>query len=104
MNQPGPPQDKLAVVSVILGVVALITSWVVIGIFFGIAAIVTGRIGRSRTHRGAVPGSRAATTGIVFGGVSIAAGLIAVACYAWIYTHPDEHDHHCKDFDTYQRC
>jgi uncharacterized membrane protein (DUF485 family) len=103
MSQPGPPQDKLAVVSVILGVVALITSWVLIGIFFGIAAIVTGRIGRSRTDRSAARPSRVATTGIVLGAVSIMAGLVAAVCYAWIYAHPAEH-HHCKDFDTYQRC
>jgi hypothetical protein len=102
-TQPGTPPNKLGVVSVILGVVALVTSWVVIGIFFGIAAIVTGSIGRSRAKRQATPGSRAATTGMVLGVVSIAAGFVAVVCYFWIYTHQPEH-HPCKVYDTYQHC
>jgi Domain of unknown function (DUF4190) len=102
MSQPGPPQDKLAVVSVILGVVALITSWVLIGMLFGVAAIVTGWIGRSRAGRSAAPGSRAATTGIVLGVVSIMVALVAVVYYVWIDVQPVEH--HCKDFDTYRRC
>ncbi|OBF93285.1 hypothetical protein A5791_12935 [Mycobacterium sp. 852002-51163_SCH5372311] len=102
MSQPGPPQDKLAVVSVILGVVALITSWVLIGMLFGVAAIVTGWMGRSRANRSAAPGSRAATIGIALGVVSIVVALVAVVCYLWLHAQPVEH--HCKDFDTYRRC
>jgi len=104
MSQPGPPPDKLGVVSVILGVVALVTSWVVIGMFFGIAAIVSGSIGRSRAKGSAAPAPRAATAGIVLGVVSIIAATVALVCYVWIYTHPIEHPHHCKDFDIYRRC
>jgi hypothetical protein len=103
MSQPVAPKDKLGVVSVILGVVALATSWVVIGLFFGIAAIVTGAIGLSRARRNLAPGSRVATTGMVLGVVSIVAAFVAVVCYVWIYTHQPENNR-CKVYDTYQRC
>jgi ABC-type phosphate transport system permease subunit len=103
MSQPGAPQEKLGVVSVILGVVALVTSWVLIGIAFGIAAIVTGTMGYSRAKHAATS-SRVATTGIVLGVVSILAGLIAMACYFWYWGHQDQPVHRCKAYDTYQPC
>lgn len=106
MSQPGVRQkDKLGVVSLILGLVALITSWVLIGFFFGFAAVLTGAIGRSRAKRGLAAGSGAATAGVILGAVAMVAALIAVASYSWIYHHPPEQPPRvCKVYDTYQRC
>jgi hypothetical protein len=103
MSQPGAPRDKLGVVSLILGFVALITSWVVIGIFFGLAAIVTGSVGRSRAKRSGTPGAGVATAGMVLGVVSILAAVAVVMGYLWFH-HQAEQQHRCKVFDTYQPC
>jgi uncharacterized membrane protein HdeD (DUF308 family) len=104
MSQPGAPRDPLGVVSLILGLVALITSWVVIGIFFGLAAIVTGSVGRSRAKRIGMPGAGVATAGMVLGVLSIMAAVAAVIGYLWFYHHQTEQQHRCKVFDTYQPC
>jgi hypothetical protein len=76
MSQPISP-DKVGVASVLLGVVALVTSWVVVGIGFGVAAVVTGFVARARVKRGEASTSGAATAGIVLGVVSIVVGLAA---------------------------
>jgi len=87
----------------ILGLVALITSWVVIGVFFGLAAIVTGSVGRTRAKRNGMPGAGIATTGMVLGVVSVLLAAAAVMGYLWFH-HQTEQQHRCKVFDTYQPC
>jgi hypothetical protein len=77
MSQPIPP-DKVGVAALLLGVVGLMTSWLVIGIFFGVAAVVTGSVARARVKRGEASHSGSASAGIVLGVASIVAGLIAV--------------------------
>jgi ABC-type phosphate transport system permease subunit len=78
VSQPVPP-DKYGVASVLLGVVALITCWLVIGIFFGVAAVITGSVARTHAKRGEAGKSVSASAGIVLGVASIVAGLIAIA-------------------------
>jgi hypothetical protein len=77
MSQPIPP-NKFGVASVLLGVVALITCWLVIGIAFGVAAVMTGLVARASVQRGEASKSVSASAGIVLGVASIVAGLIAI--------------------------
>ena len=76
----------------LLGLVALITCWLMIGIPFGIAAVITGDIGRGRVKRGEANNPRAAMAGIVLGAVAIVAGLVAIGYYASL--DADKPDHH----------
>jgi len=69
-----------------LGLVALMTCWLMIGIPFGIAAIITGDLGRGRVKRGQATNPRTALAGIVLGAVAIAAGLVAIGYWAWLDT------------------
>jgi tetrahydromethanopterin S-methyltransferase subunit C len=94
MSQPAAPRDKLGVVSLILGLVGLVTSWVLIGVFFGIGAVVTGALGRARTKREAAS-SGVATAGLVLGVVSIVLGIAAAVGYYWLDAHQVEHYHEC---------
>jgi hypothetical protein len=55
-----------------------------IGVPFGIAAVITGDIARRRVQRGEANNVRTALAGMVLGAVSIAAGLAAIAYYAWL--------------------
>jgi hypothetical protein len=77
MSQPIPP-NKYGVASVLLGVIALITCWLVIGIAFGVAAVITGLVARTSVKRGEASKSVSASAGIVLGVASIVAGLIAI--------------------------
>ncbi len=80
---PDRPQNQFGVASVILGLIALMTCWLMIGVPFGIAAVITGDLGRGRVKRGDANNPRTAMTGIVLGAVAIAAGLAAIGYWAW---------------------
>ena len=84
MSHPDAPRNEFGVVSLILGLVALITCWLLIGVPFGIAAVITGDIARRRVQRREANNPRTAMAGIVSGGVAIVAGLVAIGYYAWL--------------------
>jgi hypothetical protein len=71
---------------VILGLVALMTCWLMIGVPFGIAAVITGDLGRGRVKRGEANNPRTAMAGIALGALAIAAGLAAIGYWAWLDT------------------
>lgn len=77
------PRNEFGVASVILGLVALMTCWLMVGVPFGIAAVITGDLGRGRVKRGEANNPRTAMAGIVLGGVAIVAGLVAIGYWAW---------------------
>ncbi|MGA7050702.1 MAG: DUF4190 domain-containing protein [Mycobacterium sp.] len=82
MRQPDPPRNEFGVASLILGLVGLISCWLLIGTFFGIAAIVTGDIGRGRVKRGEADNPRIALAGMALGAVAIVAGLASIGYWA----------------------
>jgi len=78
------PRNEFGVASLILGLVALITCWLLIGVPFGIAAVITGDIGRGRVKSGEANNPRTAMAGITLGGIAIVAGLVAIGYWAWL--------------------
>lgn len=95
MGHPEPPRNQIGVASLLLGGLALITCWLLLGVPLGIAALLTGDIARRRVGRGEANNPRVAIAGMVLGIVAIAAGLIAIGYYAWLDS---------KDPDRLQRC
>jgi len=83
-HTPDAPRNELAVASLILGLVALVTCWLLIGVPFGLAAVITGDIARGRAKRGEADNPRTAMAGMVLGGVAIVAGLVAIGYWAWL--------------------
>ena len=84
MSHPVAPRNQVGVASVILGVVALSTCWLLIGVPLGIAAVLTGDVARRRAQRREADNPRAAVAGIVLGAAAIVAGLVAIGYYAWV--------------------
>lgn len=82
MSQPGAPRNEVGVASLLVGMVALVTCWLLIGVPFGIAAVITGDVARRRVKRGEANNPRIALAGMVLGVVSIVAGLVAIGYYA----------------------
>ncbi|OCB18260.1 DUF4190 domain-containing protein [Mycobacterium malmoense] len=82
MSQPEQPRNEMGVASLLVGLVALVTCWLLIGVPFGIAAVITGDLARRRVQRGEANNPRMALAGMVLGAVSIAAGLVAIGYYA----------------------
>ena len=84
MSQPDRPRNEVGVASLLVGIVALLTCWMLIGVPFGIVAVITGDVARRRVQRGEANNPRIAMAGMVLGAVSIAAGLVAIGYYAWL--------------------
>ena len=81
----GQPQASrssgMAITALVLGVLALLTCWTVVGgIFLGLVAIILGLIALSRIKQGRAGGRAMAIIGIITGalGLIIAVGLIAL--------------------------
>jgi Domain of unknown function (DUF4190) len=84
-GQPQPQQHRggsgMAITALVLGVLALLTCWTVVGgIFLGLVAIILGFIASSRAKHGRAGGRAMAIIGIVTGalGLVISIGLIAL--------------------------
>ncbi len=84
MSQLDAPRNEMGVASILVGLVALLTCWMLIGVPFGIAAVITGDVARRRVQRGEADNPRIALAGMALGAVSIAAGLVAIGYYAWL--------------------
>jgi threonine/homoserine/homoserine lactone efflux protein len=82
MSHPDAPRNEVGVASLLLGLVGLITCWLLLGVPFGIAAVVTGDIARRRVSRGEANNRRTALAGMVLGAIAILAGLVAIGYYA----------------------
>jgi Domain of unknown function (DUF4190) len=82
MSQPDAARNEMGVAALLVGLVALLTCWMLIGVPFGIAAVITGDVARRRVHRGEANNPRIALAGMALGAVSIAAGLVAIGYYA----------------------
>lgn len=82
MSHPDAPRNEVGVASLLLGLVGLITCWMMLGVPFGIAAVVTGDIARRRIARGEANNRRTALAGTVLGAIAILVGLVAIAYYA----------------------
>ena len=91
MGHPDAPRNQIGVASLILGVLALGTCWLLLGVPLGIAAVLTGDVARRRVQRHEATNPRAAMTGIVLGGVAIVVGLVAIGYYAWLDARTPDH-------------
>jgi hypothetical protein len=71
----------MAITALVLGVLALLSSWTVVGgILLGLAAIIVGLIALTKIRQGRADGKAMAIIGIITGalGLVVAVGLIAI--------------------------
>ena len=104
MGHPDAFRNQIGVASLLLGGLALITCWLLVGVPLGIAALLTGDIARRRVSRGEANNPRAAIAGMVLGVVAIAAGLIAVGYYAWLDSQDPDRLQRCLDNPATNNC
>jgi hypothetical protein len=104
MGHPDAPRNQVGTASLLLGGLALITCWLLVGVPLGIAALLTGDIARRRVSRGEASNPRAAIAGMVLGVVAIAAGLIAVGYYAWLDSQDPDRLQRCLDNPATNNC
>lgn len=82
---PGAGQQKngMGVAALVLGILAILTGWFLLGVVPGILAIVFGVIGRGRAKRGEANNGGLALAGLICGivGIVIAAGVIVAGVF-----------------------
>ncbi len=85
---PGHHRSKgLALAALVVGVLALVTSWTIVGgVVLGIAAIVLGVLARGRVRKGTGDGKGLATAGIVLGVVSLLVAAAVAATVGFVLT------------------
>jgi len=94
----------LDIASVILGCIGLITSWLLVGIVFGIAAVVTGIVARARATRGKAGSPAVAVVGIVLGALAIIAWLALFGISLWLNHEQMIHYHQCLENGAWTHC
>ncbi|WP_040793093.1 DUF4190 domain-containing protein [Nocardia paucivorans] len=78
----------MAVTALVLGIVALLGFWTVIGgILFGIAAVVLGLIAFLRARRGRASGGAMAMVGLVLGLLSLIGVIVALVLTLNVYNN-----------------
>ncbi|MBV9013093.1 MAG: DUF4190 domain-containing protein [Pseudonocardiales bacterium] len=78
---PAPPRNGFGVAALVLGLLALLVSWTVIGgIILGALALIFGLLGQARAKRGEATNGGMSIAGVVLGiiGLLIAIGLIVL--------------------------
>ncbi|MFE3542024.1 DUF4190 domain-containing protein [Nocardia sp. NPDC059177] len=78
-----PPGKGLAITALVLGIIALLSSWTVFGgIGFGVLAVIFGLIALIKARSGTAGGGVMAGFGLVLGLLSIVIGVL-VGVFAW---------------------
>ena len=81
-------RNGLGTAALVLGILALITSWTVIGgILLGVLAVVFGAVGRGRVSRGEATNRGAAIAGLVLGLLGIVVAVFLLVVGATFFAH-----------------
>ncbi|WP_405134130.1 DUF4190 domain-containing protein [Nocardia sp. NBC_01388] len=83
--QESPKSKGLAITAMILGILALLSSWTVLGgIGFGLFAVILGVIALMKARKGTSGGSGMALTGLILGLLSLIIGIV-VGVIGWTF-------------------
>jgi hypothetical protein len=85
-----PLGSGMAVAALVLGILAVVFCWTVIGgVLFGLVAIVLGVVASRRARRGAAAGRGMAIAGIVLGVIGLLLSIALIAFGLSILNSPD---------------
>lgn len=79
------PKNGLGIAALVLGILALLTGWFLLGALFGLIAIVLGIIGRRRASRGEATNGGMALAGIVLGVLGILSAVFVAVTVASLF-------------------
>ena len=83
---PTGPRNGLGVAALVIAIVALLSSFSVVGgIILGIVAVIIGFAGRSRVKRGEANNGGVALAGIILGFLAIIVGLAFIAVWVGVF-------------------
>ena len=83
---PTGPRNGLGVTALVIAIVALLSSFSVVGgIILGIVAVIIGFAGRSRVKRGEANNGGVALAGVILGFLAIIVGLAFIAVWVGVF-------------------
>jgi hypothetical protein len=83
---PTGPRNGLGVTALVVAIVALLSSFSVVGgIILGIVAVIIGFAGRSRVKRGEANNGGVALAGVILGFLAIIVGLAFIAVWVGVF-------------------
>lgn len=83
---PQAPRNGLGITALVLGIVALLAFWSVVGgILLGVAAVIVGLIARGRVTRGEANNGGVAIAGIALGALAIVVSAAFIAVWAGVF-------------------
>ncbi|GGK21542.1 hypothetical protein GCM10011583_61920 [Streptomyces camponoticapitis] len=96
--EPAPARSNaLAVAALVLGIIAVLLFWTVVGgIFLGLLAVVLGIIGARRARGGRAPRRTMAIVGAVLGAVGLVASTVIVIIGVSLFNS--------EEFDNFNDC
>jgi len=90
------PRNGLGIASLVLGIVALLATWTVVGgVVLGVVAVVIGGAARARVRRGEATNGGVAIAGIVLGIVAAVAPILIMVVLALFTDVFNEDYQHC---------
>ncbi|PWJ51211.1 protein of unknown function [Quadrisphaera granulorum] len=100
------PKNGIGIAALVLGILALLSGFFVIGGLFGLVAIVLGFIGTRRAKRGEATNRGMAITGIVLGALGVVGAVIAIAFFGYIGSQAANCNDYLANNDEvgYQQC
>ncbi|MEZ0359909.1 DUF4190 domain-containing protein [Mycobacterium sp. ENV421] len=83
---PTGPRNGLGVTALVIAIVALLSSFSVVGgVILGIVAVIIGFAGRSRVKRGEANNGGVALAGVILGFLAIIVGLAFIAVWVGVF-------------------
>jgi ABC-type Fe3+ transport system permease subunit len=102
---PPTPRNGLGIASLVLGIFALVFSWLPFGgAVLGICAVVTGFLARGRVKRGEANNNAIAIASIVLGKVAIIIGGLIVLSMLYLIIGHEECLEHARNRYEYGQC
>ena len=89
----GPARNGMGVAALVLGILGLLTSWLLVGGLLGALAVIFGFVGRGRAKRGEATNGGAALAGVILGILAVLGAIAIVAAIGAVWNKPAVKDY-----------
>lgn len=100
-----PPKPKgLAIAALVLGILALLSGWMLIGGLFGLVGLILGIVALVKANKGQADGKGMAITGIVLSSLGLLTALVMGAFFGWAMFTVMDCLEYVENEAAYQQC
>lgn len=81
-----PLPKGLAVSSLVLGILAFLTGFIVLGFLFAIAGLILGFLALGRVRKGTASGKGMAIAGLILSGLGLIGSIVSAVFFSWLFS------------------